>query len=372
MAVKISRIQEWMESRFPASWAEEWDHVGLQLGDPDQEVERLGVSLEAVPRSVSWAIQNRLQLMVCHHPLFFQPFHSLGNHQEPGRSALPLIKENIALIAAHTNLDAAPDGVSTALAGRLGLKGLSPLSKRYKDQVKVVVFIPIGYEEQITKALDDGRSGRIGAYRLCTFKSRGEGTFKADPGSRPFIGEVGRLERASEWRLEIISPRNEVFRLITIIRAAHPYEEMAYDVYPLENPSLETGLGRVGVFDPPVSREDLIRLLKEKVEAPQIRIAGDLPDRIEKAAVCGGSGGTMIPRAISAGVQVLICGEIGYHPLVSNQGQSLTLIEIGHYPSEKWIIPVLAQALRSAGREHRWGIEVKEDLPSGDPHMRYF
>jgi dinuclear metal center YbgI/SA1388 family protein len=372
MAVKIIRIQEWMESRFPSSWAEEWDHTGLQLGDPDQEVDRLGVSLEAVPRSVSWAIQNRLQLLICHHPLFFQPIYSLGPQQEPGRSALSLLKENIALFIAHTNLDAAPDGVSTALAGRLGLTDLSPLAKRYNDQVKVVIFIPTGYEEKITKFLEDGRSGRIGSYRLCTFKTRGEGTFQADLGSRPFIGKVGVLERSPEWRLEIICPRNEVFGLINRIRSAHPYEEMAYDIYPLKNPSLDTGLGRVGVFNPFITGEELIRLLKEKVEAPQIKVSGTLPDRIEKAAVCGGSGGSMIPQALSAGVQVLICGEIGYHPLVSNQGQPLTLIEIGHYPSEKWIIPTLAEDLRSAGQEHHWGIKVVEDLPPGDPHLQYF
>lgn len=372
MAVTLDRIRQWLEASCPQDWAEPWDHIGLQIGDPERTVERVGVSLEAVPRSVTWAVQNRLQLLICHHPLFFQPLYELGNRAEPGRTAARMIRGEIALLVAHTNLDVAPQGVSTALATRLGLSRLAPLLPRERDQVKVVVFVPIGYEERIVRALGDGRAGRIGAYRFCTFKARGEGTFMADTGSHPFIGKVGVLERAPEWRLEVICPRNEVVSLIENIRKVHPYEEMAYDIYPLENPSGDTGLGRKGVFDPPLSGEELIRLLQEKIEAPRIRVAGTLPERIEKVAVCGGSAGSLIQVAAAAGNQVLIGGEFGYHSMISCQEGPLTLIEIGHYPSEKWIIPLLAESLRRAGGENRWDIEVLEDLPPGDPHLTYF
>ncbi len=177
-----------MEARFPPSWAETWDHIGLQLGDPEQQVERIGISLEATPRSVSWAVENGLQLLICHHPLFFQAVDSLKSNQEPGRTALSMAKGEIALLIAHTNLDSAPDGVCAALAHRLGLINLLPLEKRLHDHVKLVIFIPIGYEEKILEVLDKAKANRIGSYRLCTFKSRGEGTFVPEEGSHPFLG----------------------------------------------------------------------------------------------------------------------------------------------------------------------------------------
>jgi dinuclear metal center YbgI/SA1388 family protein len=372
MTVKIREIQKWMEARFSPGWAETWDHIGLQLGDPEQPVERIGISLEATPRSVSWAVQEGLQLLICHHPLFFQPIFSLNSEQEPGRTALRMAGEKIALLVAHTNLDSAPDGVSTALAHRLGLMDLRPIEKPIQNSVKLVIFIPLGYEEKIMPVLDAMEAGRIGSYRLCTFKSQGEGTFKAEAGSHPFLGEIGEMERVSEWRLEVLIPRANVLELIEKIRRAHPYEEMAYDIYPVENYPADIGLGRVGHFDPPVSWEVLIQRLKQEVEVPSVRVSGSIVPMIHRVAVCGGSGGGLIPGACATGAQVFICGEIGYHPIVSHQGKSLTLIEIGHYPSEKWVIPALAGRLRRRSQRDGWGIEVLEDIHPGDPYLTYY
>jgi dinuclear metal center YbgI/SA1388 family protein len=372
MAVKVREIKNWLETRFPPRWAESWDHIGLQTGNPEQWVERMGISLEATPQSVSWAIQNNLQLILCHHPLFFTPIVSLETSREPGRTAAQLIKADLALLVAHTNLDAAPEGVSTALARRLGLGNLRPLEKRLEEKVKVVVFIPSGYEETITEALGRLESGRIGPYRLCTFKCRGEGTFIPEEGSHPFQGETGRLQRVSEWRLEILTDKAGVGELIKTIRLVHPYEEMAYDVYPVENPSAQVGIGRVGEFVPPIPGEELLRRLKVAAEAPQLKISGEIPPKVQKIAVCGGSAGSVIPAALSAGAEVLVCGEIGYHPIVSNQGYGVTFIEIGHYHSEKWMIPMLAEMLRESGRIEGWGIEVFENRETGDPYSHFF
>lgn len=354
------------------SWAEDWDRLGLQLGDPEQQVKRIGISLEATPHSVSWAVENDLQLLICHHPLFFQPIDSLKNNQEPGRTASLMVKQEISLLVAHTNLDAAPEGVSTALGRRLGLINLIPLEKRSHDLVKLVLFVPIGYEEKIIKILDAQNTGRMGPYRLCTFKARGEGTFVPEEGSRPFQGEIGRMQRVSEWRLEVSTPKATICELIEMIRLVHPYEEMAYDIYSVECSSADVGIGRVGLFDPAISWETLIYRLKQEVEVPQVRVSGPIPRTIRKAAVCGGSGGRLIFNALSAGAEILICGEIGFHPVVSHQGQGMTLIEIGHYPSEKWVIPILAEALREASRTDGWGIEVFENRESGDPYVQYF
>jgi dinuclear metal center YbgI/SA1388 family protein len=372
MPVKVKEIQAWLESRFPPDWAEDWDRLGLQLGDSGQAVRRVGISLEATPRTVSWAVQNNLQLMICHHPLFFDPLTSLESNSEPGRTAGLMIKADLSLLVAHTNLDAAPDGVSTALANRLGLTDLFPLEGRSGDYRKLVFFIPIGYEEKIIRVVDTTRAGRIGTYRLCTFKARGEGTFLPETGSHPFRGEQGRLERAPEWRLEILTPKAAVAELVEKIGSIHPYEEMAYDVYPVDNPSADIGLGRVGHFAPSLDRETFIRRLKEDMEVPRVRVSGKIPETIQKTAVCGGSAGQLIFKALSAGVQVLICGEIGYHPVVSIQDQGLAIVEIGHYPSEKWVIPVLGKALKEASLGQGWAIEVLENLEPGDPYYQYF
>jgi dinuclear metal center YbgI/SA1388 family protein len=372
MSVKVKEIQRWMDSRYPPGWAEEWDRIGLQLGDPEQPVERLGVSLEATPRSVSWAIQKGLHLIISHHPLFFEALTGLNSRIEPGRTASQILKADMALLVAHTNLDAAPDGVSTALADRLGMTDLLPLERGTGDWVKLVLFIPIGYEERIFNLLDAPHTGRIGPYRRCTFKCRGEGTFVPDTGSRPFKGESGCLERASEWRLEILTSRVDLHELIEKIRQAHPYETMAYDIYPVENAHGQIGLGRIGRFDPAIGWEELIRRLKQEVEAPWVRVSGVIPSKAEKIAVCGGSGSRLISKALSAGASIFICGEVGYHPIVSYEGQGGTLLEIGHYPSEKWIIPVLAESLREADRREGWGIEVFENREPGDPYSQYF
>lgn len=361
-----------MDSHYLPSWAEDWDRIGLQLGDPEQPVNRLGVSLEATPRSVSWAIQEGLQLIIAHHPLFFETVTSLNRRVEPGRTAAQIIKADMALLVAHTNLDAAPAGVSTALADRLGLIDLLPLEKGTGDLVKLVLFVPVGYEEKISSILDGPGTGRIGSYRLCAFKSRGEGTFVPETGSTPYKGAIGRLERVSEWRLEVLTSRTEIDALIKTIRQIHPYETMAYDIYPLENSPGETGLGRKGRFDPAIGWEELIRRLKQEVEAPWVRVSGTIPTKVEKIALCGGSGSRLIPKALSAGIPIFICGEIGYHPIVSCQGQEVTLLEIGHYPSEKWIIPVLAESLRKASRDEGWEVEVFEDLEPGDPYSQYY
>jgi dinuclear metal center YbgI/SA1388 family protein len=372
MAVKIKDVQGWMESNFPAVWAEKWDRIGLQIGDPETVVDRIGVSLEATGQSASWAIENNLQLLITHHPLFFEPITSLTSLSEPGRTALRLIEGRVALFTAHTNLDVAPEGVSTALARQLGLTHLVPLETGTRDRVKVVVYVPAGYEERVLTVLEGDRIGEIGHYRRCTFKVRGEGTFQGDQESRPFRGEPARLERADEWRLEFQTGRDRLAEVLERIRAVHPYEETAYDIYPLENPAREIGMGRVGRFDPPLPMETLLGRLKADVDAPVLRVSGKTGGPVEKVAVCGGSGARLLTAARAAGAEVFITGEIGYHPLVANQGQPLVLIEIGHYPSEKWILPGLRKALAEAGKAEGWGIEVLEFREKGDPYCRCY
>jgi len=372
MAVTVREIIHWLDSYYPPHWAEDWDQVGLQLGDPGQSVRRLGVALEASPRAVQWAVEQSIQLLLCHHPVFFQPISRLRYDREPGRTVRELIRGDMALWVAHTNLDAAPEGVSTALARRLGLTRLQPLEEKIRDLCKLVVFVPAGYEERLQEALKLPGIGEIGAYRYCTFSTRGEGRFTPETGARPFQGSAGQETRAAETRLEVQVSQARAEELLQRLRFAHPYEEMAYDLYPLQNRSPGVGIGRLGMYDPPRSWEHFIQFLREATEAPVIQVSGKIPERIERVAVCGGSGRSLIPAALSARAQVFVTGEIGYHPSVEYSGADLALVSIGHYVSEKWILPVLGQQVAETAAARGWDVEVLVHLEQGDPTCRYF
>jgi dinuclear metal center YbgI/SA1388 family protein len=373
VTVRAREILDWLEDRFPPHWAEDWDAVGLQVGDAARPVDRVGLALEATPEAVRWALTEQIDLLLCHHPLIFSPLARVATDREPGRTIGQLIRNGVILWVAHTNLDAAPEGVSTALARRLGLQALRPLEPLDRGLLKMVLFVPVGYEEVVVQTLRRAPGlGRIGAYDHCSFTVRGEGRFTPDRDTRPFRGDAGRESRVSESRLEMLVPPAAVPGLLEKLRCVHPYEEMAYDLYPLQGPVSGAGLGRMGVFDPPLSWEDFIRLLKERTEAPLIQAAGAVPDRVASVAVCGGSGRTAIPSARKAGVQVLLTGEVGYHPTIECREAGPVLVTIGHYCSEKWILPELANLLTGADREQGWGVAVKVFLLPGDPYVQSF
>jgi dinuclear metal center YbgI/SA1388 family protein len=371
MTVPAREILDWLEDRFPARWAEEWDAVGLQVGDPAQKVTRVGLALEATPAAVRWALLEKIDLLLCHHPLLFTPLARVATDREPGRTVADLIRGGVVLWVAHTNLDAAPEGVSTALARRIGLQTLRPLATREGGLLKLVLFVPWGYEELLQRTLRSLPGvGRIGAYERCSFTVRGEGRFTPGQGARPVRGEPGRESRAGESRLEIVVPPAAVERLLAAVQAVHPYEEMAFDLYPLRNPLPGVGLGRVGAFDPPLAWDAFLRLLKERTEAPLIQVSGTVPERVASVAVCGGSGRSVISQVRKEGAQVFLTGEVGYHPTVDCQETGPVLVTIGHFCSEKWILPDLAGLLDRADQELGWGLSVKVYMPSGDPYAR--
>ncbi|MBI5586621.1 MAG: Nif3-like dinuclear metal center hexameric protein [Deltaproteobacteria bacterium] len=371
MGIQARKILDWLEDRFPSQWAEDWDSVGLQVGDPAGMVHRVGLALEATPTAVRWALNEKIDLLLCHHPLIFKPLPRIETDREPGRTIGELLRGGLILWVAHTNLDAAPEGVSTALARRIGLQALRPLARTEGGLLKLVLFVPVGCEEIVQQALRRMPGvGRIGAYDYCSFTVRGEGRFTPGPGAQPFRGETGGESRTAESRLEMLVPPAVVERLLDRLRAVHPYEEMAFDLYPVRNPVPGAGLGRLGVFDPSLAWDDFIRVLKERTEAPVIQVSGAAPDRVAAVAVCGGSGRTAIPWARKAGAQVLLTGEVGYHPAVECQEAGPVLVTIGHYCSEKWILPELAGWLSRADQEQNWGVTIEVYLPPGDPYCR--
>jgi putative NIF3 family GTP cyclohydrolase 1 type 2 len=254
----------------PPDLADDWDNVGLLVGDASARVRRVLVALEASASVLEEAARRGAQALVVHHPVIFKPVRKVVTTDVVGGLVLKLAAHGIALIAAHTNLDRSPEGTSRALADLVGLaregeRFLVPASQNHG--CKFVVFVPEGHVDAVIEAAARAGAGVIGAYSHCTFRSPGVGTYIPLEGARPFAGKVGRLEQAAELRLECLVSRERLGALIEAVRAAHPYEEMAYDVYPLVEGEAQWGLGLIGALERPVTLGALARRVRRKLPA---------------------------------------------------------------------------------------------------------
>ncbi len=247
MAATVKNILACLDAAYPFAWAVPEDRVGLQVGDPGAAVATVLVALEASLAVVAEAEDQRAQLLLTHHPLLYQPATDIREDRAVGKLLAAVVRAEVAVAACHTNLDLAPQGLNEHLAQELGLEDLEALSPVRQDPwLKLAVFVPVGYEDRVRAALFDNRVGVIGRYSHCSFTARGQGTYQPLEGARPFRGEVAALSRAEETRLEVLVPESCVAPALARLQAAHPYEEVAYDLYPLANPGLTLGFGRVG------------------------------------------------------------------------------------------------------------------------------
>lgn len=369
MQAKCKLIIKMMEEFAPPALALEWDNSGLQVGDPESEVTGVMLALDADEQVCREAADKKCQLVICHHPLFFKDVKQLNLRTPVGSLVAGLIREGIALYAAHTNLDSAAEGVNAALARRLGLDRSEVLKpSRGQGFLKLVVFVPTGHEDRVREAVTRAGAGWIGNYSHCTFQTEGTGTFMPREGTSPFIGKQGELERVREIRLETIVPKRLAGKVLEAMLGAHPYEEAAYDFYPLEINNNTTGLGRVGDLHAPVSLGEFARKVKDALNLSHVRTGGDIAGTVARVALCGGSGAELWPLARAAGADVLVTGDVGYHVARDMLASGLSFVDAGHYGTERVILPVLKEYL-----EHRCskeGLEVLVHLPevSGDPY----
>lgn len=305
------------------------------------------VALDLSPLVVKEAVELGAQLIITHHPLLFRPLRNLRYDQPLGQLVQTLIQHGVMVYTSHTNLDVVDGGVNTVLAELLGLTEAEPLQVSGSEELcKIVVFVPRGHEDVVREAMGRAGAGWIGNYSDCTFQTLGEGTFRPLAGANPFIGRVGHLEKVEEFRLETIVPAKRCHRVISAMLKAHPYEEVAYDVYPLLNQGRRFGLGRIGKLMEPLSVEGLINLVKQRLEIEQVVVIGPTERNISRVAVCGGSGGSLIQSAVGKGADVLITGDIKYHEAREAVSLGLTVIDAGHARTESVIIPALVRYLR--------------------------
>lgn len=342
----IHDVVEALHQIAPPELAEEWDNVGLLLGDPAAPCDRVVATLDVDRRVLRRAARAGAQLVVSHHPPIFKPVASITADREGGALLLEAAREGIALAAAHTNYDIAPGGVNDVLAGLLELREVEPLAAAEASaQAKIVVFTPASDLEAVIAALSRAGAGAIGNYRECTFRSPGVGTFRGLEGANPTIGHVGRREEVDELRLEAVLPLALARRVVSAVRDAHSYEEPAVDVYPLAPARPELGLGRVGALPKPMRADRLVERIKQCLGIETVRVAGSLRRRVERVAVLGGSGGSHVADAVRHGCQLYLTGDVSHHQALDAAAAGLTLVDAGHAATEAPAIPVLARRL---------------------------
>lgn len=364
----VRDVMQVMEEWAPPAWAESWDNVGLQLGDPARSARRILVALEATGAVVEEALSRQVDLLVVHHPPIFRPLQAIRFDTFAGQRIERLIKAGIGLYAAHTNLDQAQGGTNDNLAALVGLTNPQVLQRVGEEKLlKLVVFVPVGHEEAVRAALAEAGAGHIGNYATCTFQTQGTGTFLPLEGTKPFIGEQGKLEYVQEIRLETVVRESNARRAVAAMLKAHPYEEVVFDLYPLANEGWVRGHGRIGTFEQPQRLGDLAQRLRTTFNLSGLTLVGDPNREIKTAAVGAGAGASLIGLALRRGVELLVTGDIKYHDAQDALDAGLSIIDIGHYNSEAIIVGPVARRLREGFAAAGIQAEVLEAQAGQDP-----
>ncbi|MBI4569603.1 MAG: Nif3-like dinuclear metal center hexameric protein [Planctomycetes bacterium] len=343
---RLSNLLSCLAEFAPPHLAEEWDNTGLQIGDPDAEITGVHCALDADPALLAEARAAGANAVVTHHPLLFRPLKRVDCSTWEGRLLAEFLAARVALVAAHTNLDAADAGINARLAETFGLQRPAVLQPtRTEGLQKLAVFVPRDHVEKVRAAMCDAGAGVIGEYRDCSFRSPGAGTFRGSDASTPFIGQRGRLEEADEFRLEVILPRSLSGAVLAAMKRAHPYEEAAYDLYPLDNPGRVRGFGMVGDLPAPLPAEEMIYLIKTRLSAGAARVAGDTARTVKRMALFSGAGAGAIESAARAGADLFLTADLRYHDGQMAERLGIILVDPGHWETEQVILPDLVTFL---------------------------
>jgi dinuclear metal center YbgI/SA1388 family protein len=360
MKIRVRDVFESLNCIAPFSLTSDWDNSGLQVGDLTQEVKSILLCLDVTEAVVKEAIEKKCQLIISHHPLLFKPLKKIDFSSKEGQLIQQLIKHDMNLIACHTNFDRASYGVSEALASTLGLHSIQKLTTQTAEPYfKLVVFVPLTHLEIVRQAISDAGAGYIGHYAHCTFKVDGEGTFLPLEHTNPYIGQEGQLTKVKESRLETIISKKQITQVLEALRAVHPYEEIAYDVYALSNRVIEGGLGCIGELSEPMTLKRFMSHVKEKLNVQHVQYAGDLQSVINKVAVCGGAGKSLLNNA-AAEADAYLTGELGYHEGEIAKNQGVNLIVAGHFATEIVALDYLQDSLSKQLQENVT-IEISEN-----------
>lgn len=331
--MRIKEIIQVIEQLAPLPLQEEYDNSGLQCGDPSREATGALLAIDVTEDVVEEAIALGCNLIISHHPIAFRPFRSLTGRNYVERTMIMAIRNDVALYAAHTNLDNAQGGVNYKLAEMLELQNVKILLPKSNELLKFVTTVPLLHAESVRNALFNAGAGHIGNYDSCSYNLTGEGTFRPGAGSNPFVGEAEKLHFEQEVRIETVLPVMRKEEVLRALLAVHPYEEPVYDLYPIANEWGQHGSGVVGVLPEPMPEQEFLYLLKDIFNLPTISHTKLQGREIRDVAICGGAGAFLIPRAVSYGADAFVTGEAKYNDYYDAEDR-LLLAVVGHYESE--------------------------------------
>jgi dinuclear metal center YbgI/SA1388 family protein len=342
--MKAADIIQFLEELAPPSLQESYDNSGLLVGERNTEVKGVLLSLDCTEDVIDDAISQGCNLIVSHHPIVFGGLRRFNGSNYVERTVIKAIKHNVLLYAIHTNLDNVLDGVNAKIAEKLGLQDVRILQPKTGKLKKVVTFCPTSHAHAVRQAMFDAGAGSIGNYDQCSFNLDGQGTFRGNDYSDPFVGEKGKMHTELEVRIETILPEFRLKAVLSAMRQAHPYEEVAFDVYPLDNAWKEAGSGMIGSLPQEQDALDFLRSLKSSMKTACVRYTLPHKATVKRIAVCGGSGSFLLKDAIAQQADVIITGDFKYHQFFDAENR-IIIADIGHYESEQFTMELLAEKL---------------------------
>jgi len=338
----LQQLIQHLESYAPLSFQESYDNAGLLLGDKNRHITAALVTLDVTEAVLDEAISNKCELIICHHPLIFKGIKRITGSNEVERCLIKAIKNDLAIYAAHTNLDSVTGGVNSKICEKIGLKHCRILSPAGNLLLKLVTYVPHNQLEVVRTAIFAAGAGEIGNYDQCSYSSEGAGTFRGNENSVPYVGTAGQMHTEPEIRLEIIVPRHLAGKVVAALKAAHPYEEVAYDLLPLVNDYSTVGMGMIGELEVPADETRLLESIKAIFECKMIKHTALRNRKIKKVAVCGGSGSFLINKAIAEGADLFVSADFKYHDFFEAD-KAIVLADLGHYESEQFTKEVLKE-----------------------------
>lgn len=344
MKVLAKNIIEVLEQYAHPSLQESYDNCGLLTGDANTEVSRVLLTLDCTEDVIEEAIKKKCNMVIAHHPIIFSGLKKLNGKNYIERTIIKAIKNNILIYAIHTNLDNVYNGVNAKIAEKLGLvntKVLAPVSGKL---LKLVTYVPVGDADNVRNAIFKAGAGVISEYDNCSFNVLGTGTYRGSENTNPYIGKKGELQYEPEIRIEVILPDFLKNKVLSALIKAHPYEEVAYDIYVLANEHHRIGAGLIGELKNPLQEKNMLKRIKDRLKAKCIRHTALLNKPIQKVALCGGSGSFLLKNAIAAGADVFITADFKYHQFFDAENR-IIIADIGHYESEQFTIELLRDVL---------------------------
>jgi len=333
--LKIRDIVSEIEQFAPLAYQEDYDNAGLIIGDKNAECKAALLTIDTTEEVINEAIKIGTNLIISHHPIVFSGLKKITGKNYIERTIIRAIKNDIAIYAAHTNLDNVLRGVNTKICEKIGLRNCSVLLPARGKLKKLVTFIPIEHSEKVRAAVFDAGAGHIGNYDSCGYNLEGQGSFRAEENANPFVGNKGEVHLEKETRFETVFPAHLQSSIINALLKSHPYEEVAYDIYPLDNEHNQIGTGMVGDLGLEIEEQEFLKRLKKVFKVSTIRHTPLLNKKIKKVALCGGSGSFLLKHAVRQKADIFISGDFKYHQFFDAENRIL-IADVGHFESEQY------------------------------------